>query len=63
MSFEFRKSSYSGGESGTCVEVAVNVPTVRAIRDSKNPSGPALRLNVAAFTAFLHAVKAGQFDR
>ena len=30
MQFHFRKSSYSGGgNAGTCVEVATNVPGIR----------------------------------
>lgn len=37
----WRKSSYSGGE-GDCVEIAVLLGGL-AIRDSKNPKGPALR--------------------
>ncbi|MBZ6230368.1 DUF397 domain-containing protein [Streptomyces olivaceus] len=42
--FDFVKSSYSSG-SGECVEAAVNVPGVVAVRDSKAPvGGPVLRL-------------------
>ncbi|QIZ39089.1 DUF397 domain-containing protein [Saccharopolyspora sp. ASAGF58] len=62
MKFEFRKSSYSGGASGTCVEVASNVPGVRAVRDSKNPSGTPLIFDPDKFTAFVGSVKAGRFD-
>ncbi len=53
---EWRKSSYSGGNGGTCVEVARNLPNVVAVRDSKNPDGPALiisRDEWASFTARL----------
>ena len=53
----WRKSSYSGGEGGNCVEVA---NTLTAVRDSKNPSGAAL--TVALFE-FLTDVKRGRFDR
>ncbi|MEU1737093.1 DUF397 domain-containing protein [Streptosporangium sp. NPDC020145] len=38
---EFHKSSLSGA-NGQCVEVATNLPGLVAVRDSKNPSGPAL---------------------
>lgn len=55
----WRKSSYSS-VNGECVEVS---DTLGAIRDSKNPAGPTLRLNGPAFTEFIRAVKAGQFDR
>jgi hypothetical protein len=53
---EWRKSSYSGGNGGTCVEVARNLPNVVAVRDSKNPDGPApiiSRSEWASFTARL----------
>ncbi|GDY31667.1 DUF397 domain-containing protein [Gandjariella thermophila] len=52
----WRKSSYSQ-TNGACVEVS---HTLDAVRDSKNPAGPALRVDVAAF---LRAVKEGRFDR
>lgn len=55
---EWRKSSYSGGNGGTCVEVASNLPGVVAVRDSKNPDGPVLivgRDEWASFTARLRA--------
>jgi len=37
----WRKSSYSGGASGNCVEVAAIDRTV-VVRDSKDPKGPVL---------------------
>ena len=39
---DWRKSSYSNGNGGACVEVARNVPGVVAVRDSKDPEGPKL---------------------
>ena len=47
------KSSRSGGNGGQCVEVARNLPGIVALRDSKDPSGPALVTAPAAFTAFI----------
>ncbi|WP_345591580.1 DUF397 domain-containing protein [Streptomyces marokkonensis] len=49
----WRTSSYSGDQGGECVEVA-ELPrhATVAVRDSKNPAGPALTLAPAAFTAF-----------
>ena len=38
----WRKSSYSSGNGGNCVEVAAGGPGVVAVRDSKDPDGPAL---------------------
>ena len=35
----WRKSSYSGGNGGNCVEVAVLAGGRRAVRDSKDPAG------------------------
>ncbi|MFB7199481.1 MULTISPECIES: DUF397 domain-containing protein [unclassified Streptomyces] len=60
----WRKSSYSGGESGDCLEVndrahAAHVP----VRDSKNPHGPAVVFTSGAWTAFLGAVKAADRPR
>ncbi|MBO4210342.1 DUF397 domain-containing protein, partial [Micromonospora echinofusca] len=38
----WRKSTRSGGSGGNCVEVADNLPGVVGVRDSKDPTGPAL---------------------
>jgi hypothetical protein len=49
---QWRKSSYSGDQGGDCVEVASLPPSV-AVRDSKDPAGPVLALDPAAFVTFL----------
>ncbi|MYR47146.1 DUF397 domain-containing protein [Streptomyces sp. SID5910] len=49
---QWRKSSYSGDQGGNCVEVAELTSAV-AVRDSKNPAGPALALTPATFTTFI----------
>ncbi|WP_320776452.1 DUF397 domain-containing protein [Streptomyces sp. CRN 30] len=49
--FRFHKSSYSDPER-ECVEIATNNPPTVAIRDSKNPTGPVLRLRSTAWAAF-----------
>ena len=46
----WRKASASG--NGNCVEVAVNLPGVVAVRDSKNPASPALTFTPDAWRAF-----------
>jgi hypothetical protein len=55
----WRKSSYSGSNGGQCVEVARNLPGVIAVRDSKNPDGPALLFTPAEWQAFVAGVRAG----
>lgn len=53
----WRKSSYSGNEGGSCVEVTNAHPTAVPVRDSKNPHGPALLIPPAAWTSFISAIK------
>lgn len=60
----WRRSTHSsGGGSGDCVEVATDLPGVVAVRDSKDPLGPALLLTPTGWTAFLLGVTTGEFDR
>lgn len=58
----WRKASYSGSNGGGCVEVARNLPGVVAVRDSKDPDGPALAFAPDQWRAFTGEVKAGAFD-
>jgi hypothetical protein len=58
----WRKSSYSGGNGGDCVEVAVLPDNSRAVRDSKDPEGPKLVVASATWRTFTAAVKAGAID-
>ncbi|MCX4630120.1 DUF397 domain-containing protein [Streptomyces sp. NBC_01443] len=51
----WRKASYSGDTGGDCVEVAAQ-PCRIAVRDSKNPEGPAFTVSPAAFAAFVGAL-------
>jgi hypothetical protein len=57
----WRKSSYSNGNGGDCVEVADGVTGIVPVRDSKDPEGPALLFGADAWVAFVGAVKAGEF--
>ncbi|UQA97954.1 DUF397 domain-containing protein [Streptomyces halobius] len=55
------RSSYSGPGNGDCLEAArgcANVP----VRDSKRPAGPALLIPYESWSAFLSAVKRGEFS-
>jgi hypothetical protein len=62
----WRKSSFSSGNGGACVEVAIvpgatgdHVRTV-ALRDSKDPAGPVLLLTAAEWRAFTRGIRAGR---
>lgn len=55
------KSSRSGG-SKECVEVAF-LDTAVGVRDSKDPSGPALVFAPGAWDTFTAAIGAGAFDQ
>ncbi len=60
---EWQKASYSGTNGGNCVEVAANLPGVVAVRDSKDPGGPVLALDPAAWRAFTGRIKTGSASR
>ncbi|MGH8920499.1 MAG: DUF397 domain-containing protein [Actinomycetes bacterium] len=55
------RSSFSSPQGGNCVEVA-GLPDGRAVRDSKDPAGPALRFTAAQWWVFTAGVCAGEFD-
>ncbi|GGM61758.1 hypothetical protein GCM10011608_53610 [Micromonospora sonchi] len=52
----WRKSTKSGNNQGDCVEVADNLPGVVGVRDSKDPTGPALAFTPAAWRGFVARV-------
>jgi len=54
------KSSYSDNQGGNCVEGARLADGSMAVRDSKDPHGPALLFPPAAWTAFTTAVRNGE---
>ncbi|MGA5757774.1 DUF397 domain-containing protein [Nonomuraea bangladeshensis] len=58
----WRKSSRSSDNGGQCVEVAMNLPGVVAVRDSKNPDGPKLLFTHDEWKAFIGGVMDGEFD-
>jgi len=58
----WRKASRSNNGASNCVEIAPLVGSGTAVRDSKNPNGPALVFDAGAWAAFLGTVKAGRLD-
>lgn len=56
------KSSHSD-TGGQCVEVAFLDGGMVGVRDSKNPSGPALVFTPGEWDAFAAGVNEGEFDR
>jgi hypothetical protein len=57
----WKKSSRSSG-NGQCVEMA-DLGDAVAVRDSKDPNGPALIFTPCEWMAFLDGAKDGEFDR
>ncbi|WP_261554288.1 DUF397 domain-containing protein [Frankia tisae] len=60
-SLSWQLSSYTNG-SGACVEVAALPEDGRAVRDSKDRSGPILVFTAAEWAAFVAGVRDGEFD-
>ncbi|WP_282204966.1 DUF397 domain-containing protein [Kitasatospora fiedleri] len=55
----WRKSSYSNGDGGGCIEVDDAHPG--HVRDSKDPGGPVLAFAPADWAAFVTATVSGEF--
>lgn len=58
---EWHKSSRSGPNCDNCVEVAF-IGGAIAVRDSKNPTAPALIFTPGEWDAFVGGAKDGEFD-
>lgn len=56
----WHRSSHSTA-ANNCVETAQLPSGLLAVRDSKNPQGPALLFAAAAWGAFVRALRAGEF--
>ncbi|MFE2169756.1 DUF397 domain-containing protein [Streptomyces sp. NPDC059447] len=54
----WRRSSYSNGTGGECVEVADGYAGVVPVRDSKVEDGPVLVVSAAAWGPFVATLKA-----
>jgi len=57
----WRKSSISNSQ-GACVELAKVGTDEFAVRNSRNPNGPALIYTRAEIAALIEGVKLGEFD-
>lgn len=57
---EWRKSTLSQGDNN-CVEVALNLPGIVAVRDSKAPDGPSLIFTCSVWSAFIGRMQDGEF--
>ncbi|MGW0801925.1 DUF397 domain-containing protein [Nonomuraea sp. NPDC002799] len=58
---EWHKANASS-DAGQCVQVATNLPGIVAVRDSKNPQGPALVFTPGEWKAFVDGARNGEFD-
>ena len=58
----WRKSSYSTSNGGNCIEVAT-APHAIAVRDSKNPHGPALAFEADSWRTFTHRMTAASREK
>jgi hypothetical protein len=57
----WRRSSRSP-DSGQSIEIADNLPGIIAMRDSRDPDGPALVFTLREWEAFVGGAKDGEFD-
>lgn len=60
LTVRWQKSTHSGG-NGDCLEMATS-GDIRYVRDSKDPTGPALAFSDAAHSSFIAAAATGMFD-
>ncbi|MFI9332077.1 DUF397 domain-containing protein [Kitasatospora sp. NPDC052868] len=58
VALEWQKSSYSA-QANECVETGRLASRGMAVRDSKDPDGPALLFAAEAWSSFLAGVKSG----
>ena len=58
----WRKSTYSNGTGGNCVEVA-DLPDGRAVRDSRHREGPVLVFTSDTWRAFVQGIESREVTR
>lgn len=56
----WRKSTYSNGQGGDCLELADNIPGTVPVRDSKNPTGVILLIGTSAWAAFIDGIRTSE---
>ncbi|WP_275557627.1 DUF397 domain-containing protein [Streptomyces sp. 5-6(2022)] len=56
----WRKSSYSNGSGGNCIEMVELESGGTAVRDSKDPGGPVIGVSHRAWADFVAAVRGGR---
>jgi hypothetical protein len=56
------RKSQASNPSGDCIEVAALDSGAVAVRNSRDPNGPALIYTRAEIAAFIKGAKAGEFD-
>ena len=60
MDVTWRKSSYSGGNGGDCIEVATTTETACVlVRDTKDRQGPVLAFSPQTWRQFASQVRVG----
>ncbi|WP_262703433.1 MULTISPECIES: DUF397 domain-containing protein [Streptomyces] len=57
---QWRKSSYSNGSGGNCIEIAELASGGTAVRDSKDPGGSVIGVSHRAWGDFVEAVRDGR---
>ncbi|MFB6554140.1 DUF397 domain-containing protein [Streptomyces sp. NPDC056405] len=53
----WRRSTHSGNEAGSCLEVVDDYPLGIPVRDSKVPGGPAVVFSAVGWASFVTALK------
>lgn len=54
----WRKSTRSASNGGQCVEVALSLPGIVAVRDSQDPDGAKLVVTVTQWQGFVRGLRA-----
>jgi hypothetical protein len=54
---QWRKSTKSGNNGGSCVEVADNLPGVVLVRDTKDREGGTLHISPSSWQSFVDLAK------